>query len=413
MKGLKVVKIGGSVLRKPGDYTFVAQRVADNLPENVCIVTSAMKGHTDTLAEVFLEAVSVPDFYNFERFVGMGEVLSAILFESAFRKLGKSAIAVLPWMKQWPLFISLQNKKPLSSVKRNELREFSLLEKSKSIAKKYLSRLFTKNDIIIIPGFIAKDGRGRIVTLGRGGSDISALLIGELINARELVLLKDIDGIANLDPSIEKKYTRIETINSDELGAIASSGAQVVNPISLKHRNKLKRMKVVSVNSDFLNSGTEISFGKKITVKYSYTIYSVITFIGNKIPETPGILFEISKILTTKKISIHSITISDNILALYVNDEKASDVYRSLSPLIARIENLKVLNIKRNIGKVIVRSLRFINEPGIIKKVVVPISREGINIWEILSVHTDIMIFVDEKDLKHTYKIIKKIFEKK
>ncbi|OQX51963.1 MAG: hypothetical protein B5M53_09885 [Candidatus Cloacimonas sp. 4484_209] len=413
MKGFKVVKIGGSVLRKPTDYTFVAQKISDNLPNNVCVVTSAMKGHTSTLAEVFLDATSTPDFYNFERFVGMGEVLSAILFESVFKKLGKNALAVLPWMKQWPLFISLQNKRPLSSVKSNELREFFLLEKSKSIAKKYFPELFGAYDIIIIPGFIAKDGRGRIVTLGRGGSDISALLVGELINARELVLLKDIDGIANLDPSIEKEYTRIETINSDELGAIASSGAQVVNPISLKHRNKLKKMKVVSVNSDFLNSGTEISFGKKITVKYSHTIYSVITFIGNKIPETHGILFEISKILTAKKISIHSITISDNILALYVNDEKASCVYRSLSPLIARIENLKVLNIRRNIGKVIVRSLRFINESGIIKKIVVPISREGINIWEILSVHTDIMVFVDEKDLRHTYKIIKKIFEGK
>jgi hypothetical protein len=70
---------------------------------------------------------------------------------------------------------------------------------------------------------------------------------------------------------------------------------------------------------------------------------------------------------------------------------------------------LEILNVKKKIKKIVLKSLKFINEPGIIKRIVVPISREGINIWEILTVHTDIMIFVEEKDYLKTYKILKNI----
>ncbi|TET20258.1 MAG: hypothetical protein E3J78_04850 [Candidatus Cloacimonadota bacterium] len=410
MKDISIVKIGGSVLKSPGDYQKVARKISENTPSGVCIVTSAMKGNTSKLARTFVQAIPDSDFWNYERFVGMGEVLSAILFESAFRMIGKTAIAVLPWMKEWPLYISLKHREGVSLKKTNERREFMLLKKSQRKTKRYFSPLCKENDVVITPGFIARDGKGRIVTLGRGGSDTSAFLIGELLGAKEIVFLKDVNGIMSVDPSVYEKSERIRTLNSDELGIIASSGAQVLNPVSLKYRKGLKKVKVVSVDAESFDSGTEITFKKDITVRVSPAAFSVLTFIGSKLPETPGIIYEISRILSKANISIHSLTISDNLVAIYIEDRKAEVAYRLLSPLLEKVKQLKVLNLKRKIGKITIRSLKFINEPGVIRKIVVPVSKSGINIWEILTVHTDIMVFVDKKDAKKTYELMRGIF---
>jgi aspartate kinase len=410
MRNIKIVKIGGSILRTPQDFMKVAKSISENEQSGICVVTSAMKGKTSKLARTFLSAVPDPDFWNFERYVGMGEIESAILLESAFRKVGKSAVAVLPWMNEWPLFVSLKDRKTVSAEKKNEWRNFKILRRSKEKTKRYFYGLFEKNEVVITPGFIAKDGKGRVITLGRGGSDISALLIGELLHAEELILIKDVDGILSADPRIEKNSKKIRSLEADELGIVASSGAQVLNPVSLKHREKLKKLKVVSVDSKSFDTGTEIVFKKSVTVKAAPSIFSVLTFIGTRLPETPGIIYEISKILSKNKISIYSLTLSDNLVALYIDDRKAEVAYRLLSPLLEKIENLKVLNLRRDIGKVVVRSLKFINEPGIIKKIVVPISKEGINIWEVLTVHTDIMVFVEKRDVKKTHTLLEKIF---
>jgi aspartate kinase len=410
MKNTKIIKIGGSVLASPADYKKVAMKVAGNANGPVCLVTSAMKGKTSDLAKTFLAAVPEPDFWNYERYIGMGEILSAILLESAFLQIGKTAIAVLPWMKEWPLFVSLKNRVGASAQKTNERRDFTLLRKSMDKTKRHFKPLVRDNEVVIVPGFIAKDGRGRLVTLGRGGSDISAFLFAELLVAEELIFLKDVDGIRNVDPSLHKGSQRIKAMNSDELGMVASSGAQVLNPISLKHRRKLKKVKVVSVDAGSFESGTQVSFKKEIAVQLSPVAFSVLTFIGSKLPETPGIIYEISRTLSREGISIYSLTLSDNLVAIYVEDGKAEISYRLLSPLLDKVKHLKVLNLKRNIGKVVVRSLKFINEPGVIREIVVPVSKSGINIWEVLTVHTDIMVFVEKKDARKTYQVIRGIF---
>ncbi len=411
MKYIKVYKTGGSVLKKPGDFLKIAEKISRLKDKKICLVTSAIKGQTSELVRIFSGAIPQPDFWSFEKFVGFGEIQAAMLFEAAFQFKGTAAKAILPWMKEWPLHISLKSKPVLSAEKINEKRDFVLLAKSRKKIKDYIQGFFKKYRVLIIPGFVAKDTKGRIVTLGRGGSDISAFLIAELLKAKELILVKEVEGILDLDPRLQDNAKRIHSLDSTELGIIASSGAQVLNPISLKHQKRLKKVKVISFEQDMrTGKGTEIFFRKGITIKASDTIYTVLTFVGAQIPETSGILSKISSVLAKRKISIFSITISDKLIAIYVEKRRGESAYKLLSPILQESKNLKVLSIKRDIGKIIVRSLKFINEPGIIKKIVTPISKQGINIWEVLTVHTHVMVFVEAKDLKNTYKIIKQVF---
>ena len=414
MKYIKIFKIGGSVLKRPGDFLKIAGRISKFSDKRICIITSALKGKTSELVKIFSEAVPQPDFWNLERFVGLGEIQSAMLFEAAFLYTDTPAKAILPWMKEWPLFISLNTKEMLSAQKINEKREFKLLSKSYRKTRDHITKLFEKFRVLVIPGFLAKDSSGRIVTLGRGGSDISAFLIAELVEARELILVKEVEGILNVDPRLLNKSRKLHYLDADQLGIMASSGAQVINPISLKHRNKLKKVKVMSLDKGMHREiGTEIFFGKDITIQASKSIYAVLTFVGDNIPETSGILARISGILARNDISIFSITISDKLVALYVKEKKGKKAYRLLSPLLNRSRNLKALNLKKDIGKIVVRGLKFINEPGIIQKIVTPISKQGINIWEVLTVHTDVMIFVEATDLEQTCNVIKKVFRNK
>lgn len=413
MKYIKVYKIGGSVLKKPGDFLKIAEKISRVKDKKICLVTSAIKGQTSELVRIFSGAIPQPDFWSFERFVGFGEIQAAMLFEAAFQFKGTAAKAILPWMKEWPLHISLRNRPMLSLEKINEKRDFVLLAKSRKKIKDYIQGFFKKYRVLIIPGFVAKDTKGRIVTLGRGGSDITAFLIAELLKAKELILVKEVEGILNLDPKLQDNAKKIRSLDSTELGIIASSGAQVLNPISLKHQKRLKKVKVISFEQDMhKGKGTEIFFRKGITIKASDTIYTVLTFVGAKIPETSGILSKISSVLAKRKISIFSITISDKLIAIYVEKRRGESAYKLLSPILQESKNLKVLSIKRDIGKIIVRALKFINEPGIIQRIVTPISKQGVNIWEVLTVHTDVMVFIEAKDLKKTYKILHQVFNK-
>ncbi len=409
MKSIKIFKIGGSVLSRPEDFIKIARKIARWPASKICLVTSAIKGKTGELIDLYHSAVPRTEFWSFEQFVGFGEIQAAMLFESVFKSLDCRATAVMPWMKEWPLFIELKTKQVLGREKTNELRNFTLLPRSRRVANKYFRPLFRKNRVIIVPGFVAVDQTGRLVTLGRGGSDISAFVFGEMIKAQELVLVKEVDGILNLDPGLEKSARSIRKLDAHELGIIASSGAQVLNPISLKHQKTLRKVKVIAVDSDReADKGTDITFGGDITVQMSRQAYSVLTYVGSGIPETHGILHRISGLLAGKKISIFSITISDNLIAIYVDKARETEAYRILSPLVEQIRNLKVLNLKKDIGKVVVRSIKFINEPGIIRKIVSPLAKQGINIWEVLTVHTDVMVFVEHKDIAQTYRIIKK-----
>lgn len=414
MKSIKIFKIGGSVLRQANDFQKIAKRISRLKDKRICLITSAMKGKTTELVKMFSKAVPQPDFWNLERFVGLGEIQAAMLFEAAFLYTRTPAKAILPWMKEWPVHISLNTKKKLSVQKINEKREFKLLSKSHKKVKDHITRLFKEFKVLIIPGFLAKDINGRIITLGRGGSDISAFLIAELIKARELILVKEAEGILNVDPNLLSKTRKLRCLDADQLGIMASSGSQVINPISLKHRKNLKKVRVVSFDKGIhRETGTEVFFEKDITIQASKISYTALTFIGDNIPETPGILARISSILARNKISIFSITISDKLIAIYVEGKKGTVAYKLLSPMLNRSKNLIALNLKKDIGKIIVRDLKFINEPGIIQKIVTPISKQGINIWEILTVHTDVMIFVEAADLKETCNILKKVFRNK
>ncbi len=384
MKDIKIFKVGGSALSKATSFQKIAKRILQYNGSRICIVTSAMKGKTNELIKTFLDAIPQPDFWNFERFVGIGEIQSAILFESAFNSLMVDSKAVLPWMKEWPLYISLKSKEKLSREKINEKRNFTLLNESKERVEKKLLPLFKRNTALIIPGFIAKDKKGRVITLGRGGSDISAFLMAELLHANDLILIKDVDCIYSLDPKMQTDSERIKYLDSNEIGIVASSGAQILNPVSLKYGENLKKIKVISAESEsesLEDVGTEISFDSGITIKSHEENFSVLTFVGEEIPQTPGILKEISEVLAENEIPIHSTSISDNLIAIYVEGKNSKFAYRLLSPLIVKKKKLKVLNLKENIGKIVVRSLKFINEPGIIEQIVAPISEEGINSW--------------------------------
>jgi aspartate kinase len=412
MRSLNVFKIGGSVLQEVHDFQRIAATLLRGNRMKICVVTSAMKGKTTELIDAFLAACPEPDFWEFERFVGMGEMMSAQMFAASFNALGAKAVAILPWMKEWPLFISLKTPPILSREKINEKRDFMVMKKSAGIVAKYIMPLYASHRVIVFPGFVARDVAGRIVTLGRGGSDISALLFSELLRARELVLIKEAGGVLDLDPRLHGQATKISSLDIEELGLLASSGSQVLHPVSLKHQDTLQRIKVTALDENLHGrSGTEIVFKKNVAVQRSLLVYAVLTFIGSKIPETPGLLKKISSVLAAKDISIYSITVSENLIALYVDQKHSEIAYTALSPLVKREQQLKLLNLKKGIGKILVRSLKFINEPGIIKRIVTPIAKQGINIWEVLTAHTDVMVFVEHRDVERTFTILQHVFE--
>jgi len=138
MRNIKIFKIGGSILKEPENFLKIAKNIINSYKKvKICVVTSAIKGRTDNLINTFKRALPETDFWNFEKLIPMGEIESAIIFESVFNYLNVKSKAILPWTKEWPLYVSLLEKNTLIQGKENQKRKFRILDLSERKTKKF------------------------------------------------------------------------------------------------------------------------------------------------------------------------------------------------------------------------------------------------------------------------------------
>ena len=398
-----VVKFGGSSL---ADHEKLLKAVVAVVNEakkgmQIAVVVSAMGKTTDVLMTTAKNTSNGKlAKHDLDDILSMGERTSVRIFAAALRSNGVNSCYFDPIDNNWPIITddAFQNANPI--VKECE----------KNI-KQCILPIVEKGTIPVIAGFVGKTKDGKITTLGRGGSDTTAFILAQALNADQVVLVTDADGIMSGDPKIVATPKRLAEIDVNTLVGLADSGAKFIHSKALKYKPKDINIKVINnAQGDLSKEGTLITGGlaTELDAEIAHpTPVAEITVIGNGISANPEIVQEM-----VQKVKDHStllgMSMNTNSIILYVSQEK------DLNALFNDIHKITNSN-KETIAMAVKKDLVFIQTSGvgleethgIIGKISEDLRVNGINISGILTITSSILLFVDWSEKEKALKLIK------
>ena len=402
-----VVKFGGTSIGSGEKIKKAAESVVKEYMKGskIVVVVSAINKTTDEILSIVNE--SIGDSVNEKQLaeiVSMGEVTSVRIFSSTIESLGVKSEYLDPFKDNWPV---ITNSNYLNANVDFEATEI----KSKEILK-----LLDQGIIPVLCGFIGKDHNGNVTTLGRGGSDITAFLLGHALKAKEVIIVTDVGGVMSTDPNKLQSAKKLDKISVEEMRDLATHGAQVLHPYSLKYKDPLINAKIIGYEHGDLSAiGTEIigpSENEMIkTTALNEEPISVIAVVGEEILTKSGVLADLTKALSDNKINIYGISTGQNSITIFVDKSVADKAHEILHDVVVENKDLSSLSLGREIAMITVASQDFIDTPGIITRITQPLRKKHINIVEISSSQTSVVIFVDWNDGKKAYGMVRSVLE--
>ncbi|MFM5882672.1 aspartate kinase [Methanobrevibacter gottschalkii] len=404
---LIVVKFGGTSVGDGSRIKKAAQSVVNEYMKGsqVVVVVSAVNKTTDELIGLSNDAIGtgLTDKQKAE-IMAMGELTSARLFSATIESLGVKSEFIDPYNKLWPIITdsnSLEAKIDLNTSNK----------KTEGI-----KQLVNQGVIPVICGFLGKGPSGEITTLGRGGSDITAFLMGHCLDANEVVIVTDVDGVMSTDPNKIEDAELLDTISVEELRDLATHGAQVLHPHALKYKDPLISAKIINfANEDLSSKGTRIVGPFEGEMLKCVTLYkdpiSLIAIVGEAMLKKVGLMAKLTTALADDGINIFGMSAGQNSITVFVNKVDSNKAYLLLHQLVIDTDVLSSLSLGRDTAMITFVSPDIIETPGIISDITEPLRKNNINILEITSSQTAVVLFVDWEDGEKAHKLITEVLE--
>ena len=389
-----VAKFGGTSLGSGDRINRAADSVAAAVEQGheIAVVASAMGSTTDDLLE---EIQFEADDRDRAEIVSMGERTSVRMLKAALAARGVDAIFVEPGSDEWPVIT-------------NDLGEVDA-EETKRRAQKLAAQM--DGVVPVITGFLAQNHDGGITTLGRGGSDTTAVMMGNYMDADEVVIVTDVEGVMTGDPHVVEGARNVGRITVDELRSLSFRGAEVVAPSALSYKHDDLDVRVVHYqHGDLLTGGTLIEGEFQNLIDMEDTPLACITVAGRAIRNRPGILADLSTSLRDADLNIDSVASGMDSITFYVNEDQAEEAEAVLHEKIVVDETLSSVTVEDDIAVIRVTGGELPNRPGVILDIVEPISEAGINIHDVITSATSVAIFVAWDDREETLKIVQNEF---
>jgi aspartate kinase len=390
-----VAKFGGTSLGSGDRINRAADSVAAAVEQGheIAVVASAMGSTTDDLLdEIQFEA----DDRDRAEIVSMGERTSVRMLKAALSSRGVEAKFLEPGSDEWPVIT-------------DEHGEVDVEETTKRAAK-----LAAELDEVVpvITGFLAQTADGTVTTLGRGGSDTTAVMMGNYMDADEVVIVTDVEGVMTGDPHVVEGARNVGRITVDELRNLSFRGAEVVAPSALSYKGADLNVRVVHYqHGDLLTGGTLIEGEFQNLIDMEDNPLACITVAGRAIRNRPGILSELAQALREAEVNIDSVASGMDSITFYVAVGDAELAETVLHERVVSDETLSSVTVEDDIAVIRVTGGELPNRPGIILDIVQPIAEAGINIHDLITSATSVAIFVAWDDREDTLRIIQEEFQ--
>jgi len=389
-----VTKFGGTSLGSGDRVDRAADSVADAVAagHEIAVVASAMGSQTDELLDEIAFDASDEDR---AEIVSMGERTSVRMLKAALAARGVDATFFEPGDEGWPVVTNERGEIDAAATKR---RVDALAE--------------TLDDSVpVITGFLAEDPHGNVTTLGRGGSDTTAMMLGNYLDADEVVIVTDVEGVMTGDPRVVEGARNVGSITVDELRNLSFRGAEVVAPSALVYKDEDLGVRVVHYqHGDLLSGGTSVEGSFEHLIDMEEAPLSCLTVAGRAIRNRPGILAEVSQNLGDAGINIDAVASGMDSLTYYVETEVAEEAEATLHDAVVEDDSLSSVTVEDEIAVIRVTGGELPNQPGVIRSLVDPLAEAGINIHDLITSATSVAIFVAWADREETLDIVHEQF---
>lgn len=398
-----VQKYGGTSVANPERIKNVAQRVikTKNQGKSVVVVVSAMGDSTDDLIELAAQLNSEPPSREMDMLLATGEQVTIALLAMAIRGLGQEVVS-LTGPQAGILTESFHGKARILDI--NTERIMKELKAGK---------------IVVVAGFQGVCREGDITTLGRGGSDTTAVALAAALKAGVCEIYTDVDGVYTTNPRLVPEASKLQTICYDEMLELASLGAQVLHPRSVE-LGKNYGVEIHVRSSFNYNEGTVVKEGNQLENKQlvsgvAYDI-NVAKIALIEIPDKPGISFKIFQELANENIDVDIIVQSigrDGRIDISFTLPR-TDLRRAFDILQERV--IKQIGGKEvvfddSVAKLSIVGAGMVSRPGVAAKMFEALAAEEINIEMISTSEIKVSCIVKDKDIEKGVKVIHKYFE--
>ena len=385
---LIVQKYGGTSVADLERIKNVAKRIIKYREEDnyIVVVVSAMAGETDRLLNMAHSINSIPDEREIDVLISTGEQVVSALLAMTLKTMFCDAISLLGYQAKIITDSSYTNAR-ISRIEKNHI----------------MSEL-NKGKVVVVPGFQGVDEEGNITTLGRGGSDTSAVALAASLGADLCEIYTDVDGVYTADPNICDKSRRLDKISYEEMLEMASLGAKVLQIRSVEFAARYNVP--ILVKSSFIDGGgtlvcKEVSDMEKMEVTgVTYNKNEVkITVTG--VPDKPGIAAHLFGALSDAHIVVDVIVQNvsrDNLadISFTVAKTDGRKAFKVMEDAVRALGKGSV-SINEDIAKVSIVGLGMRSHFGVASKMFSVPSEEGINIMAITTSEIKISCVVEKK----------------
>ncbi len=397
-----VLKFGGTSVGTISKIKKVAKIIIDYKNKNygVIVVSSAMSGVTNELIKKSQEISKNFSPSEYDALLSTGEQIACSLIAGRLIDEGYESRSWLAW--QIPIFTTGSFK----NSRINKINKIKIL--------KYLK----KGGIPIITGFQGINDQQRITTIGRGGSDASAIMLSKFFNAFRCIIYTDVEGVFTTDPNKLKKAKKIKVISYEEMLEMASLGAKVMQPVSIQDA-RLNRIDIEVKSSFVKKSGTLITkrsniSDNKIVTGISSTLNDAkVTLVGVK--DRPGVAASIFKPLSKNLINVDMVVqnISANGKDTDLTFTIKSDDLNKTRKILKDNKNIKFkkLLLEKEVSKVSIIGVGMITTPGVTFRMFQALAKKRINIKVISTSEIKISVLVDKRNTKKALATLHKEFK--
>jgi aspartate kinase len=386
-----VVKFGGSSLADNERILRAVTAVAEEAKKGtqIVVIVSAMGKTTDTLFQAAKNSSNGKlHKKDLDEILAMGERTSIRIIAVALKAQGVNSRYVDPHDPEWPIITddSFSDANPILDICYER-------------AKQNVLPILEKSIIPVIAGFVGRTKDNRVTTLGRGGSDTTAFILAKALDADELILVTDAEGIMSADPKVICKPKRLPEIDVRTLVGLADSGTKFIHRKALRYKDASVKVRVIKHSHGDLNAeGTLITGALSNDLNVELTSSSpamLITVVGKGVSEQPQVIKELSETVKNHAELLGS-SLNYDSLILYASENTDSNLLlEKIHEIIISHPETLAMSVRKQLAFITIKGVGLEKTPGLTGRISEALRVNSVNIFGLMTITSSILLFVE------------------
>ncbi len=385
-----VVKFGGSSLADHERILRAVTAVAEEAKKGtqIAVIVSAMGKTTDTLFNAAKNSSNGMLHKNdLDEILAMGERTSIRIIAAALKAQGVNSRYVDPHDPEWPIITDdlFSDANPI-------------LDTCYEIAKQNVLPLVEDGVIPVIAGFVGRTKDNRVTTLGRGGSDTTAFILAKALEADELIIVTDAEGIMSADPKVIDDPKRLPEIDVSTLVGLADSGTKFIHRKALRYKDASVKVRVIKhIHGDLNAEGTLIkgALSSDLDVELASPSPSLsITVVGKGVSENPQVIKEFAETVKNHA-KLLGLSLNYDSMILYVSENSNSKLLlEKVHEVILNHEETLAMSVRKQLAFLKIKGVGLEQTPGLTGRISEALRVNCINIFGLMTITSSILLFV-------------------